>query len=605
VTGRPPLESRSPLNPLVPILQFAAIVALFFYLAGGALREFFSGDDLMNLYKYLEQPLAHWCRGVLTFWSSAYFRPLGGVMYVSLYQIFGFHPLPFKIVLFALLLANLGLYFRFAAQITRSTQSALFAMLLCFYHAAFGALYLNFGTIYDTLGYFFFLVAFLAYLAWRGGGTPGTLITLLVCYILGLTAKEIVVSLPVLLLLYEAVFGRSLAEEKVRWPLRRGLPVTLCAGITIVYLAGKMLGPNPLTENPLYQPHFTLDQYGINSAHYLLELFYLDQAPAPTAAIWVLASLVIAALLLRSRLMLFSALSIIVTQLPVSFIAPRGAFAIYIAFGFWALYVVALIEAVTGLFRRPRLAAAVFAASAIALTMVHLHEKVRYDPTFTDQPRAYGAMSAQLDQWRFRIPQEGRVLLLNDPFPPHWGDYDPQFLISLHEGTTRAVVNRVRIASAFFPITEIGAYQYVIDFNGGWKLLQVPEQPLSDTARIHELRNGAPLRLLNGFDPPSVDLWRTTHGEFGIETAWPKAGRYELEVIVSVPVPTLLTITPDTAAPIDRMLEPSGNVTIKVPLQAATAGEAHRVQFQVRPGPDTPGLPPKLIFLIARLVDQR
>jgi len=46
----------------------------------------------------------------LRFWSTAY-RPFGGVFYASLYRVFGFHPLPFRIACFALLGLNVAMLY--------------------------------------------------------------------------------------------------------------------------------------------------------------------------------------------------------------------------------------------------------------------------------------------------------------------------------------------------------------------------------------------------------------------------------------------------------------------------------------------------------------
>jgi len=56
----------------------------------------FSGDDLMNLHGYLTRSPASLLSDNLRYWSTAY-RPLGGLFYVTLYRVFGFNPLPFRV----------------------------------------------------------------------------------------------------------------------------------------------------------------------------------------------------------------------------------------------------------------------------------------------------------------------------------------------------------------------------------------------------------------------------------------------------------------------------------------------------------------------------
>jgi len=75
------------------------LLAFFAYFAGGGLRAGFTGDDLMNLHRYIEQGFAGVAGSMLIFWSTT-FRPLGGLFYLTIYNIFGFNPFPFRTRLF-------------------------------------------------------------------------------------------------------------------------------------------------------------------------------------------------------------------------------------------------------------------------------------------------------------------------------------------------------------------------------------------------------------------------------------------------------------------------------------------------------------------------
>ncbi|HWF07782.1 MAG TPA: hypothetical protein VG297_04920, partial [Bryobacteraceae bacterium] len=138
---------------LYSALQVGLPFLLFLSLAGNGIFEFFGGDDVMNLFTYLSQPMTHWILGAIEFWSSAWYRPLGGIVHLALFHLFGFHALPFKIFLFVALCFNLILYFRVVRTLSGSSQIASWALLFCSYHAVLDGLYLDFGTIYDVLGY--------------------------------------------------------------------------------------------------------------------------------------------------------------------------------------------------------------------------------------------------------------------------------------------------------------------------------------------------------------------------------------------------------------------------------------------------------------------
>ncbi len=588
--------------------QVAVAVLLFVFLAGDGLGEFFSGDDLMNLYKYLQQPLSHWLQGVAVFWSSAYYRPLGAVAYLVPYSLFGFHPLPFRVLVYALLLVNLGLYFRFVTKLGQSARLASFALLLCSYHSAFAGLYQSYGMIYDVSSYLFFFGGLLGYLTWRGTGTRSRrrigLALVFVCFFLGLSCKETVAALPAVLAAYDLILGGGIRRDGWRWPLRGGWPILVCSALDIVYALGKLTGAGSLVNHPLYAPHFTLDHYAFITAHYLRELFYLSEpAPAPAAALMVLGAMLLAGLLLRSRLMLFSLASIVVTQLPVSFIAPRGAFAIYIALGFWALYAAALLDAATPLLRRPWPCAIAFLALAGLLLAVHLRWKPRYDRDYSAQTHAYRELDEQLDRWRFHLPRKGHVLVTDDPFPTHWGLYDTLFLFSLHAGTTHAGVVRAKYETAFPPLSEMKAYDYVIDYEGEWRLLKGPGHPLTSAsaARIQQLAHDRPVRLVHGFELPTPDRWRWAQESFGVEVICPRAGTNWLVISLMAPQAVVLSAEEKSGKLFEGLLPAGQALPFAVTIQAARAGEAHQIEFRVRRETEGVGPDPGLIFFETRL----
>jgi hypothetical protein len=541
---------------------------LFLALAGNGIVEFFGGDDLMNLYNYSEQPLSHWFAGLAHFWSSAYYRPLGGVVYMILFKAFGVHALPFKIFLFIVLLANMALYFRVSATLSGSKQIASWALLFCSYHAAFNALYLNFGTIYDVLGYSCFFCAVLGYAAWvssRARRIAG-LAAIVLVYVAGLCFKEMVVTLPAILLAYNLLLTETLTTERWQWPIKSGLPVLLCTVVAPLYTFGKLTGPDTIANNPAYTPHVTLHQYATITAHYIRQIFYLSaKLPTPTAALWITVLMIVAALLMRSRLMIFCALSIVVTQLPVSFMLPRGAFAIYIPFAFWGLCAAAALNyAAAPLFANPGRAFACFLAAAAVLAAVHLHMKPFYDPEFTVQAAEYAAFSKQLDDWGVRVAPNGRVLLVNDPFSAGWIGWDPMFLINLRSNTTQAIVNRLTFATYFPPVSEIGWYDYVIDYESGWRLLKEPGKRLRDMAAA------APVLLLDGFEHPVPGLWRPTGPAFSL-----RAGPGKLSMSFVAYSPAKLSVQLDDGDIIDEGMHPAGNIDLTVPIPK----QAHTLVF--------------------------
>ncbi len=564
-------------------IQLALPFVMFLCLAGGGLTEFFTADDVMNLFKYLRHPPSWWLSALTMFWSSEGYRPLGGVVYVGIYKAFGFHALPFKVFLFLALLFNLALCYRVAKKLSQSRQIALWAILFCSYHAAFDGLWLNFGAIYDVLGYSCFFCALLLYAAWVEDvhrKRPGIAAVVLL-YLAGLELKEIVVTLPAVLLLWSLLFTRALQKERARWPLRSGLPILLCFGLAAIYVAGKMRGPESLAAMPLYTPHFTLPQYATITAHYVGQVFYLSpNVPAPVWGVVIVAAMILAGVLLRSRLMIFCALSIVVTQLPVSFIAPRGGFAIYISWAFCGIYAAAVVERLTRLFDSPRHAFDLWVLAAAALVVVHVSMKPRFDPIYTVQAAAYDAFSKNLDAWHVRVPKRGRVLLVNDPFPAFWNAWDAMFLINLRDHTTEAVVNRLKLTTYLPPDHEMATYDYVIDYDAAWLLLKRLDTPLLMSEHLRQLPATANVLLRDGFQPPIQGLWRETAPVFTIQTRTPDARPHELSVSLVSYAPAVLSVQLDDGSPHSLGVQPVPDIELKLPVPSLPDRQMHTLTFR-------------------------
>jgi hypothetical protein len=591
-----------------PIRIFVAF-ALFAALAGNGVVEYFGGDDVANLYRYLGHPLTYWIRGLAKFWSSAWYRPFGGVVYLTLFKSFGFHPLPFKIFLFAVLLLNMLLFLRVANTLSGSALIGSWALLFFAYHAALNGLYLNFGTIYDVLGFSFYFSGVLLYARWLASPnrTRRVPLALTALYIAGLTCKEMTVTLPAVLLLWNVLLSDAPKQEKWKWPARSGLPVLVGFAVAALYTVGKMSGPDTLASQAQYAPHFSIGQFATLTAHYMRELFYLPAGfPSPAGALWILAALLAIALLLRSGLLFFCVCAIIATQLPVSFMSPRGAFAVYIPFAFWCLYAAVLADRATRSFRNPDLPFVCYVVVAIALGLTHLTMKDIYDPAYTDQAAEYSGFSDMLDRWNIRLQPGKRVLLLNDPFRADWIGWDACFLMNVRSGITQAVVNRVKFATVIPPLAEVASYDYVIDYDAAdtintWRLLKAPGlNPAGATGRMEELATRAPVLLTDGFLPPTQPGWRPVAAMFSVRTKAPQPGPHQLEVSLRGLSPARLSAQVDNGGIIDEGIHGSGRIELKIPVPGTFSGDEHSVSLRIQ-GPTEGEKPPPMIFENAAL----
>ena len=116
-------------NRLLAVVAGVLLFAWFLFLVSGGLRCWFDADDLMNMCYYWTKPWSALLKANLAFWSS-YYRPAGGLFYRSIYALWGFHPLPFRIAVLALLPVDFALLALVVWQFTESYWAVLIALLL-------------------------------------------------------------------------------------------------------------------------------------------------------------------------------------------------------------------------------------------------------------------------------------------------------------------------------------------------------------------------------------------------------------------------------------------------------------------------------------------
>jgi hypothetical protein len=184
---------------------------LFFVWPG--LRLYFDNDDMMNLYFAWSKPIL-----------SSY-RPLGALFYRTMFDLAGFHPLPFRIACITLGAINPGLCYWFSRLVTASDRIAALAVLLFAFHTRMMEVWYRTAVVYDLLCFTFFYLAACLYMSRRRVGLVRGF-TIIACFILALEAKEIAVVLPVILLVWDVV--QDLTEEEVErraWEaIRNNLP---------------------------------------------------------------------------------------------------------------------------------------------------------------------------------------------------------------------------------------------------------------------------------------------------------------------------------------------------------------------------------------------
>jgi hypothetical protein len=399
------------------------LVLYFFWFAGGGVRARFTGDDLSNLAVHLTPSLAGLLARNLAYWSSAY-RPMGGIVYVAIYRLAGFHPLPFRIVCFALLLGNLWLLYRVALRLTGGRDAALLTTLLGAYHAWLVDLYFSTGTIYELLCYAFYLGAFGYYVSIRQAGkipSGRQLAGLMALYICALNSKELAVTLPPVLLCYEWIWHRPQWDVRAfaRWLAREGRAAAIAAALTVPYIAGKMIGPDSLAANPAYRPAISPLRYLKTFTLYLNLLLYQDHRFRDRGTLLLLAAMLGLALWRRSRPLLFAWCFVLLSVLPFIFLPHYSGFFLYLPLAGWALYAGTALA-----MQREKVAArvppaALLAGLALVLAPMHALESRHTRQVFATSDLPTTEIAAGLERVAPSLPRGARLYFESDPFPAH------------------------------------------------------------------------------------------------------------------------------------------------------------------------------------------
>src|SRR5262249_37709188 len=122
------------------------------------------------------------------------------------------------------------------------------------------------------------------------------------------------------------------------WLRREGRAVWITALLTAAYIPGKLLGPDSLVENSRYALQISPVRFLKTFHLYLNPLLYQDHRFHDSNTVQLLLAMLAIAAVLRSRVLLFAWCWLLLTILPVSFIAHYSAFFEYLPLAGWALY---------------------------------------------------------------------------------------------------------------------------------------------------------------------------------------------------------------------------------------------------------------------------
>jgi hypothetical protein len=482
---------------------------MFLFFTWRGFFVYYTGDDLMNLYGYWSKPLSLLVRANIFFWTP-YYRPFGGVIYRTIFALFGFNPYPLYVVYFAAMLLNLWLAYLVIKKISGSGEIGALATLLYAFHGKLDYLYYNAGSMYDVFCFLFVFVALLIYLnarlQGRFLGIWGTL-GFLACFVCALNSKEMAASLPVIVLVYELIFHppefHSL-RAIIRWCFHEGRMALLGALCVLIYLPGK-LGAGGLAQDSAYVPAYTWARWLEDTETYLGYLFYRNNpssvfnvAPlSPLGVAAFFAILVAIAVWLRSRAAWFGLLFFIIALQPVSFIPARLGFVLYLPLAGLALFVaICLVRFKEGLWRlvsealqpgestvRPvspaSASVALFIATALVISIVDYRH---WSPAPDSQYSPAKNSAAEFSRLYPSLPHGTKLLFVHTPLDYDW---DLVFLLRLYYRDPDLFITQFNgPKEQRIPLNRLPRYDHIFDFEDGHYV----ELDNSDAAQSVQLR---------------------------------------------------------------------------------------------------------------------
>ena len=176
-----------------------------------------------------------------------YYRPGGALYYLPLYHFFGLNPLPYRIVQISILALSIPIAY-YLARLLASSSLRRFPCGSCFLLPSVCSELVFVGAfIYDVLCGLFYFAALTYYVHIREKGAylrPLQLVLFLVLYICALNSKEMAVTLPVIVLIYELLKSSRWTgwNAFLSWAWRDAAPALIGGAITAFYVYSKIGG---------------------------------------------------------------------------------------------------------------------------------------------------------------------------------------------------------------------------------------------------------------------------------------------------------------------------------------------------------------------------
>ena len=157
---------------------------------------------------------------------------------------------------------------------------------------------------------------------------------------MALNCKEMAVTLPVIVLIYEFLKSPGWTDWKafLRWIRTYAAPSLIAGLLTISYIYGKIHGSGSLASLDPYRPIYSWYNFTASNAKFVGQLLFAGHTITPIALLFLWALVFIYAFVRRDRTLQLMAFWIVIVPLPVAFIVPmRGDASLYLLLFGWAM----------------------------------------------------------------------------------------------------------------------------------------------------------------------------------------------------------------------------------------------------------------------------
>ena len=332
------------------------LISYFLHFALAARHGGFREDEMMNLGICWRAGALKSLLANMVFWKLFYipggalydlplylYRPGGALYYLPLYHFFDLDPLPYRIAQISILAVSIPVVYYLSRRLASSRSIAFLAVFALCYHPRLASLVFVGAFIYDVLCGFFYFAALAYYIDIRekeASLRPLQLLAFLALYVAALNCKEMAVTLPVIVLIYEFLKCPRWVNLKgfYRWCSSFAAPPLIAGLLTAIYIYGKTHGGASLATLGPYKPVYSWGNFIASNATFVGELFFAQHAITPAALFALWAVVFIYAFMRRDRTLQLMAFWIVIVPVPIAFILPiRSGAPLYLLLFGWAM----------------------------------------------------------------------------------------------------------------------------------------------------------------------------------------------------------------------------------------------------------------------------